>query len=618
MKATSCERSHKLRTLQTHEQAPQPSAMTSQGISRPALDPQAQKLKALVKKSQEQRAKSGTPPGPGSRQLRTTEGASSLRESPIHSGDSPDSPQDNSAKDSSTNEAIEALLSEVKAGANKNNKTQNNSGPSKLQQSKPLESGKISQTLPLAMSNKSTPQDTSSRSGAEARKIVNQRQSNGGSSEVSEGEIREDKSRLSKQSVGPKEVHNLTKSNNRDEQVLNKKRDEQIGKSQRVETRGTSRGQSPSPNPRASVSRNRDEEAEERSERKNYHSTSKYEQSREPELEQKPHQRDLRDSDEDNLKHESSYERKEESSSRKLEVPTLSKLLEVDEDLRDWLNYTGYHKTEYRNKVLNRRRAIAALDAQKAKLLEEMELEERGGLQTANTSQAATTSMLPPPIPSIVSVRTKKADGVTDRGKSDHSSTTSSKETGVKRTYTDYRGSRDEGPSEKTGRLDEQGRAVRAKTESQVDDRRSYPSSAYEPSLRRSPSTDSKTHRHEDRDKSIEERGRGRGRTYSQEREISPGLKAYESRPPARSKSYDFQEPEERDDRNGARPFIQVGNYRGRAYDPNYKYRGRGRGSWTTSHNIEPRSQSGYTNQRIASMKPYRDPKPLDRGGRGG
>jgi hypothetical protein len=568
--------------------------MTTQSISRPALDPQAQKLKALVKKSQEQRAKSGTPPGPGSRQLRTTEGTSSLRESPIHSGGSPDSPQDNSTKDSSTNEAVEALLSEVKAGAdaNKNNKTQNNPGASKLQQSRTLE----------------------------ARKIVNQRHSNGGSSDISEGEIREDKSRLSKQSSGPKEVHNLTKPNNRDEQVLNKKRDEQVGKSQRVETRGTSRGQSPSPGSWASISRNRDEEAEERSERKNYHSTSKHKQTHEPEPEQKSRQLDLRDGNEDNRKRENNYERREEPSSRRLEVPTLAQLLEVDEDLRDWLNYTGYHKTEYRNKVLNRRRAIAALDAQKAKLLEEMELEERGGLQTADTSQATSASMLPPPIPtkiSVVSVPAKKVDDVTDRGKSDYASAASSKETGVKRTYTDYRGSRDEGSGEKTGRPDEQGRGVRVKTEGPADDRRSHPSNTYEPSRRRSPSADSKTYR-QDRDKSIDSRGRGRGRTYSQEREISPGLKAFESRPPARSKSYDFPEPEERSDRDGARPFIQIGNYRGRAYDPNYKYRGRGRGSWTTSHNIEPRPQSGYTNQRIASMKPYRDPKPLDRGGRGG
>jgi hypothetical protein len=304
-------------------------------------------------------------------------------------------------------------------------------------------------------------------------------------------------------------------------------------------------------------------------------------------------------------------------------VLTLAQLLDIDEDLRDWLNYTGYHKTEYRNKVLNRRRAIAALDAQKAKLLEEMELEERGGLQTANTSQSTATSMLPPPIPTkitVVSVSAKKTD-IPDRGNSDHAPTVSSQDTGVKRNYDEYRGSRDEGSNEKVGHLDEQGRGVRNKSESQIDDRRPYSSGGYESSRRRSPPADSKTYRHEDRDRSIEEHGRGRGQNYSQERETPTGLKAYESRPPARSKTYDFPEPEERhdhDDRNSNRPFIQIGNYRGRAYDPNYKYRGRGRGNWATSHEPEPRPQSSYVNHRIASMKPYRDPRSLDRGGRGG
>jgi YTH domain-containing protein 1 len=609
----------RLNPLQISEQAPQLSTTTTQASSRPALDAQAQKLKALVKKSQEQRAKSGTPPGPGARQLRSTEGTSSLRDSPIIPGGSSDDTLDNTAKNPSTNEAVEALLSEMKASTDpntKDTKKQNNSSLSKPHQSKTAEKGKISPTP------KDTPQDWASRSNNEVRKMVNRKKSNGESSDASEGEIRENVSRSSKQLAGQKEGHTSTRPVSRDEQVLNKRRDEQSGKIPRI---SETRGQSPLPSSRALILRNRNErheEIEERSEKKNYHPTNKYERSHVSEPEQKTHQRDLRDRSEEGRKQEIKYERKEESS-RKSEVSTLAQILELDEDLRDWLNYTGYHKTEYRNKVLNRRRAIAALDAQKAKLLEEMELDERRGLQTTDTSQTA-ASMLPPPIPtkiSTVSVPAKKTNDATDRGSSNQAQQAPTKDIGVKRTYTEYQEPRGEGTSEKIGRLDEQGRGVRIKGESQADDHRSYHNSAHERYNRRSPSADSKTYRHEDRDTVTEGRGRGRERNYSQESEMSFNMRTYENRTLARSKSYDFPEPEERfdhDDRFSGRQFMQVGNYKGRAYDPNFRYRGRGRGSWTTSHDTKPRPQSSYPNPQITSMKPYKDPRPLDRGGRGG
>ena len=78
--------------------------------------------------------------------------------------------------------------------------------------------------------------------------------------------------------------------------------------------------------------------------------------------------------------------------------PTLDQVLPYDADLREWLDITGYHNREYRDKILIRRRKIAALDAQKAQLLLEMEIEERGGHPaTGGTSSLINTAMPPPP-----------------------------------------------------------------------------------------------------------------------------------------------------------------------------------------------------------------------------
>jgi len=79
--------------------------------------------------------------------------------------------------------------------------------------------------------------------------------------------------------------------------------------------------------------------------------------------------------------------------------PTLDQILPHDPDLREWLDITGYHNREYRDKILIRRRKIAALDAQKAQLLLEMEVEERGGLPATAGTSSLTAAMAPPPAP---------------------------------------------------------------------------------------------------------------------------------------------------------------------------------------------------------------------------
>jgi hypothetical protein len=64
-----------------------------------------------------------------------------------------------------------------------------------------------------------------------------------------------------------------------------------------------------------------------------------------------------------------------------------------DQDVREWLIVTGFHNVEYRTKVLERRRKLAALDEERRQLIEEIAIEERGAI--APTPIQA--SMMPPP-----------------------------------------------------------------------------------------------------------------------------------------------------------------------------------------------------------------------------
>jgi len=85
--------------------------------------------------------------------------------------------------------------------------------------------------------------------------------------------------------------------------------------------------------------------------------------------------------------------------------PSLEQVLPHDPDLREWLEITGYHNRDYRDKILIRRRKIAALDAQKAQLLLEMDVEERGGLPAVGGASSLTPAMAPPPAPTTISRR---------------------------------------------------------------------------------------------------------------------------------------------------------------------------------------------------------------------
>lgn len=579
----------------------------------------------------------------GSKSSNTTDGTKSFRDSPKTPGPSSDEPPASSRRTSAIiDDDLDDLIFQAQAAANvKKERTQSGSTSTKPPHSPLLEPTRKPQIPNVESSAKlSTPGTNDTNSHAKlARQKMSNKESNGDFSDVSEGEIQEDsrtKNKTPQLSAGPKETQSTTRSYKHDEQVLHGPGDEQNRKA--VNSRET-RGTSPYRDVSMSKSRvtaprlldERREEAEERFERRSRQTSDKYERNHQPEPDQRSYlRRDTRDVSEDHRKHEIKHDgSKEDVSSRKPEVPTLAQLLLVDEDLKDWLDVTGYHNAEYRNKILNRRRAIAALDAQKAKLLEEMEIEERGGVPPVTNTQVPAAGMLPPPIPSKMGAAAssvKKTEGAPIRTDNERSSsTTSNQDSGVKRTYTDYRGSQDEGDVEKVGRVEDRGRGmgIRIKSDTQAEDRRPY-SSGPDTSRRRSASDDSKTLRRDERDSYDDDRGRDRGRAYSRQRDYSPPDEGYDRTPPAKVRKYEFSPSEEREDRSDwkNRPFVMRGNYRGRAYDPNYRGRGRGRGNWNElgEGRFERReSQPSQPHaQRLAFMKPYKDPKPLDLGRRGG
>ncbi|KAG4432081.1 hypothetical protein IFR05_012435 [Cadophora sp. M221] len=78
---------------------------------------------------------------------------------------------------------------------------------------------------------------------------------------------------------------------------------------------------------------------------------------------------------------------------------------------------------------------------------------------------------------------------------------------------------------------------------------------------------------------SVNDAFRASTRVGRRERSVLPGLQAYDSRPPARTRSYESQNFRDSDEpERTSRPFEVHGSYRGGAYDPNYRGRGRGRG----------------------------------------
>ena len=294
---------------------------------------------------------------------------------------------------------------------------------------------------------------------------------------------------------------------------------------------------------------------------------------------------------------------------REQKPPTLNDILPIDDDLREWLDITGYHNAPYRSKILNRRRAIAALDAQRDKLLAEMEAEERGGLPVVIRHQTPASSMLPPPIPNKLGGRIEPP--LTSAGNSTVD-TQHDRVVSNKRPYSDVQDPRDEPIGGKFARVDDRPSSQRAKEEDEVgfrrprikeeeDEYRRPHSSGFDGARR--PSIDL-------RDNRYEVRGRSR------EREPSPGRRTYENRPATRSRPYDDDLPY-RDER----PYEIHGSYKGKAYDPSYRGRGRGRARDNPydrhPQDSDSKNEPGF-GSRIANGRPYKDPRSFDRGGKGG
>lgn len=253
------------------------------------------------------------------------------------------------------------------------------------------------------------------------------------------------------------------------------------------------------------------------------------------------------------------HKRENNRASREIKpsIPTLAQLLPYNDDLREWLEITGYHNAPYRDKILNRRRAIAALDAQRNALLAEMEAEERGGPPLAGVPSSI---MLPPPIPAKSVIRPDTLPSTNVTSSEPHRDCVVSN----KRPYSDLQD--EEGVPKKVLRTDD--RSSRMMEDNDFDQHRSR-SRDYESSYR---SGD----RHPYGD------GRGRGRGNSHERDLSPLSRHFESKTLAQVRGYespfdDFPDHNERESNREPRPFERRGGYRGRTYDSHHRGRG-GRG----------------------------------------
>jgi len=604
------------------------------------INARAAELKAELLKRREGRASSATPPvltnlAQVTKQVSRENGSSSLRASPK----TPITTAEKLEQELNLNELISQYSESKPAAATTVKQETVNSNTSSFQRIPAHMGAKLQEPSLRSPPNTTKQVDTGGNktevgkhidNTAKGKSLGNRHISNGS---VSEGEILEDRETNSRASTAatrakPKEAQSVAKT---DEAISRRPRDERTDKPY---TR-PSRDESPPrrfllANSNNLVQRNRDdrrEEVELRSEKRADRPDYRNERVQYPDIERPAYQRrEVRTEDQrrpgsrPEHRSETIEQRREEVVNRPVrepKPPTLEDLLPLNEDLREWLEITGYHNAPYRNKILNRRRAIAALDAQRDQLLAEMEADERGGLPAIAGGQMPASSMLPPPIPNKVGGR---SESVTAPPGDIASDSQRDRVISNKRPYSDFGDQRGEANSAaKIARTDDRGyQSQRIKEEDGPDYRR--PRSSGFDTARRSPPF-------ERREKETS-RPRYEPRGRSRERDSSPGLgrRAFDSRPPARGRGYDsvtFYDGEEVE--RGPGGYEQRGGYRGRAYDPNYRGRGRGRGrgdsrdgreSRDFNQNSDVRMENGF-GSKIANGKPFKDPKGFDKGGRG-
>jgi hypothetical protein len=587
------------------------------------INARAAELKAQLLKGREGRGGSSTPPA-GTTGLATkpavrVENSSLLRGSPkIPIG------AQKQEQELNVNDLI-SQYSESKPAANasvKQEKTPNTPSISNNQRTpKQPDSTAKSQAPSLGSPTKVT---MPAQHGKQLDPIINgkalgsRHHSNGSVSEASEGEIREDAPTKSIQPPKPKETPIDPKKSKGDEQPSRNPRDDQApNPAHNRSPRDDSPPHRPPPtNPKAQLPpRIRDDRRDYFDARSDQRYRPEYKSERKQYLEPDKRTYMRRDSrDEEHRRAELNAESPREDYNRQTrdreqKPPMLNDLLPHDDDLREWLVITGYHNAPYRNKILNRRRAIAALDAQRDKLLAEMEAEERGGLPVAIGGQTPTPSMLPPPIPNKVQVGGRAEPPLTSAGNSTID-TQRDRVVSNKRPYSDVQDPRDEPFGGKVARIDDRPYNQRVKEEHDPDFRRLRNKEDDDDYRPRSSGFESARRSSIDlRDDRYAVRGRSR------ERELSPGRRTYESRPSARSRPYD-EDPPYRDDRSHE----NRGAYRGRGYDANFRGRGRGRARDPYDRlpqDLDAKYEPNF-GSRIANGRPYKDSKGFDRGGKGG
>ncbi len=504
------------------------------------INARAAELKAQLLKGREARPTSATPPV-----VATIAGAKAALTEGLNSRGSPNTPVTIAEKrdqELNVNELI-SQYSESKpaatASVNQENIQREASTPKSQQNSIQQELTAKSQGPSLGSPTK-VAKINGKPLGGKAN-LGKRHSSNGSLSEASEGEIREDvappKTTKPVPPTKPKEPQTTGKILKRDEGIRPSREDQTNPPYPRSQRDDSPLRRPQPPNNKVQTTRVRDDRREEIERRPydSYQPVKKADRTDYIEADRPSYpRRECREEDFRRPELGSDLIRTDSSrQARELKPPTLDDLLPHDEDLREWLDITGYHNAPYRNKILGRRRAIAALDAQRDKLLAEMEAEERGGLPPVASGQVPTSTMLPPPIPNKIGGREPTPSTANIE------LTQRDRVVSNKRPYSD---DREENMTGKFARLEDRSPAPRINEEEDYD-------------YRRPRGVDPR----DDRDMP---RNRHDGRPRSRDRDISPGRRAYENRPPARSKLYEEPATDQEDRKD--RTYTERGNYRGK------------------------------------------------------
>ncbi|KAK6610735.1 hypothetical protein H4I96_02333 [Botrytis cinerea] len=198
-----------------------------------------------------------------------------------------------------------------------------------------------------------------------------------------------------------------------------------------------------------------------------------------------------RDNNDDYRRPETAKE--DAKSSRESRPPTLAQVLPHDTDLREWLDMTQYHDVVHRNKFLKTARALKELEEQKAKLL--AGIQDGQSLVNFNVGTLMNSLIQPQNTPAV----TESTDL--------HDRLTSNK-----RNYSEVQDSQGEANHGKVARLEDR----------EHENRRRQSSVDYDTSRRANGDRGGR---------SYFEESRNRGRSRSNDREVSPGLRTFESRP---------------------------------------------------------------------------------------